>query len=57
MPTQSEALRLRLEAIRAMREAGYAQEDVQELVTARPSSTSRAMASSLTPLATASTAD
>ena len=31
MPTQSEALRLMLEAISAMREAGYTQEDVQEL--------------------------
>ena len=31
MPTQNEALRLILEAIIAMREAGYAQEDVQEL--------------------------
>ena len=31
MPTQSEALRLMLEAIIAMREAGYTQEDVQEL--------------------------
>ena len=31
MPTQSEALRLMLEAIRAMREAGYIREDVQEL--------------------------
>ena len=34
MSSQSEALRLVLEAIRAMREAGYTQEDVQELVTA-----------------------
>ena len=34
MPTQSQALRLMLEAIRAMRAAGYTQEDVQELVTA-----------------------
>ena len=31
MPTQSEALRFMLEAISAMREAGYTQEDVQEL--------------------------
>ena len=31
MPTQSKALRLMLEAIIAMREAGYAQKDVQEL--------------------------
>ena len=31
MPTQSQALRLMLEAMRA---AGYTQEDVQELVTA-----------------------
>ena len=31
MPTQSKALRLMLEAIIAMREVGYAQEDVQEL--------------------------
>ena len=31
MPTQSEALRLMLEAISAMREAGYTQEDIQEL--------------------------
>ena len=34
MPTQSQALRLMPEAIRAMRAAGYTQEDVQELVTA-----------------------
>ena len=34
MPTQSEALRLMLEAIAAMRAAGYTQEDIQELVTA-----------------------
>ena len=34
MPTQSQALRLMLEAIRAMRAAGYTQEDVQVLVTA-----------------------
>ena len=32
MPTQSEALRLMLAAISAMREAGYTQEDVAELV-------------------------
>ena len=32
MSSQSEALRLMLEAIRAMRETGYTQEDVQELV-------------------------
>ena len=31
MPTQSEALRLMLAAISAMREAGYTQQDVQEL--------------------------
>ena len=31
MPTQSEALRIMLEAISAMREAGYTQEDVQAL--------------------------
>lgn len=31
VPMQSEALRLMLEAISAMREAGYTQEDVQEL--------------------------
>ena len=30
MPTQSKVLRLMLEAIIAMREAGYAQKDVQE---------------------------
>ena len=34
MPTQSQALRLMPEAIRAMRAAGYTQEDVQELVAA-----------------------
>ena len=34
MPTQSEALRMMLEAISAMRETGYTKEDVQELVTA-----------------------
>ena len=34
MPTQSQALQLMPEAIRAMRAAGYTQEDVQELVTA-----------------------
>ena len=34
MPTQSQALRLMLEAFSAMRVAGYTQEDVQELVTA-----------------------
>ena len=33
MPTQSQALRLMLEAIRAMRETGYTREDVQGLVT------------------------
>ncbi len=32
MSSQSEALRLTLEAIRAMRETGYTQEDVQELI-------------------------
>ena len=31
MSTQSEAFRLRLEAISAMREAGYTQEDAAEL--------------------------
>ena len=34
MASQSEALRLMLEAINAMREAGFTQDDVQELVTA-----------------------
>ena len=34
MPTQSQALQLMLEAISAIRAAGYTQEDVQELVTA-----------------------
>ena len=34
MPTQSQALRLMLEAISSIRAAGYTQEDVQELVTA-----------------------
>ena len=34
MPTQSQALRLMLEAISAIRAAGYTQEDVQEPVTA-----------------------
>ena len=34
IPSQSDALRAMLEAVRAMREAGYTQEDVQELVTA-----------------------
>lgn len=32
MPTQNEALRLMLAAINAMREVGYSQEDVQDLV-------------------------
>ena len=31
MPTQRDALRLMLEAIRAMREAGYTQDEVQDL--------------------------
>ena len=42
MPTQSEAFRLMLAAISAMREAGYTQEDVAELVGAagrRPAAT------------------
>ena len=34
MASQSEALRLMLDAISAMRQAGYTQEDIQELVTA-----------------------
>ena len=34
MATQHEALRLMLDAINAMRESGYNQEDIQELVTA-----------------------
>ena len=34
MASQSEALRLMLEAISAMRAAGYTQDDIQELVTA-----------------------
>ena len=34
MASQSEALRLMLEAISAMRAAGYTQEDINELVTA-----------------------
>ena len=33
MPTQSQALRLMLEAIRALRETGYTRADVQGLVT------------------------
>ncbi len=34
MASQSESLRLMLEAINAMRAAGFTQEDIQELVTA-----------------------
>ena len=34
MSTQSDALRLMLDALRAMREAGFTQGDVQDLVTA-----------------------
>ena len=34
MSTQAEALRLMLTAIAAMREAGYTQDDLQDLVTA-----------------------
>ncbi len=36
MASQSEALRLMLEANSAMRSAGYTQEDINELVTALP---------------------
>ena len=34
MPSQSESLRLMLDAINTMREAGYTQEDINELVNA-----------------------
>ena len=34
MSTQSDALRLMLDAIGAMREAGFTQDDVQDLITA-----------------------
>ena len=44
MPTQSQALRLMLEAIRAMRETGYTREDVQGAGHRRPSNTSKPMA-------------
>ena len=55
MPTQSEALRLMLEAISAMREAGYTQEDVQELA-GEAWDHLEGVATSPTPLVTASTA-
>ena len=34
MSSQSEALRQTLDAVKAMQEAGYTQEDIQELVAA-----------------------